>query len=301
VRSIRRREMSQDFVDFYSNEPAHGVAINTRINFGTVTFVHGTSCPVEGRYLGVSQVTVAIHDGAPFDLDWCEAESDHVRSSTISHDQVHIGERRVPFWVRYSASPSFFAFAFDEAFVAEIWHKGFEGAGDFAIRPSVGVDDKIIRRLGALGRHELSEGGAGGRLYGEGLAAMLAVHLLREYGFPKRLPIRHKGGLTPLQMRRVIDYIDTHLADELGIVELAAIAGLSPHHFGAAFKASVGTSPHRFVIERRIQHARQLLRDGDRSIAEIACAAGFSSQSHFTTNFHRVTGMTPGQFRRSLR
>jgi AraC family transcriptional regulator len=101
-------------------------------------------------------------------------------------------------------------------------------------------------------------------------------------------------------MRRVLDYIDAHLTEDLGLIELAAIAGLSPHHFGEAFKISGGKSPHQFVMERRVQHALELLRNEDRSIAEIAHAVGFSSQSRLTENFRRVTGLTPGQFRRSL-
>jgi AraC family transcriptional regulator len=101
-------------------------------------------------------------------------------------------------------------------------------------------------------------------------------------------------------MRRVLDYIDAQLTGELGLIELAAIAGLSPHHFLEAFKISVGKSPHRFVTERRVQRALELLRDDARSIAEIANAAGFSSQSHLTANFRRVTGLTPGRFRRSV-
>jgi AraC family transcriptional regulator len=185
--------------------------------------------------------------------------------------------------------------------MSDVWHKGFEGTDAFEIRPSIGVDDPVIRHVGALGLHELRKGGPGGRLYVEGLAAMLSVHLLRNYGTPERLPLRHKGGLAPLQMRRVIEYIDAHMADELGVVELAAIADLSPHHFGEAFKISVGTSPHRFVIERRVRHALHLLHNKDRSIAEVARAVGFSSQSHFTTNLRRLTGMTPGRFLRSLR
>jgi AraC family transcriptional regulator len=101
-------------------------------------------------------------------------------------------------------------------------------------------------------------------------------------------------------MRRVLDYIDAQLTGELGLVELAAIAGLSPHHFVEAFKISVGKPPHRFVMERRVQRVLELLRHDDRSIAEIAHAAGFSSQSHLTASFRRVTGVTPGRFRRSL-
>jgi AraC family transcriptional regulator len=123
---------------------------------------------------------------------------------------------------------------------------------------------------------------------------------MRSYGSPQRSPIPHRGGLAPRQMRRVLDYIDAQLTAELGLVELAAIAGLSPHHFVEAFKISVGKPPHQFVMERRVQRALELLRDGDRTIAEIAHVAGFSSQSHLTANFRRVTGLTPGRFRRSL-
>jgi AraC family transcriptional regulator len=170
-----------------------------------------------------------------------------------------------------------------------------------AASTSIGIEDPVIARLGALGRRELSEGGVGGRLYLEGLATLLTVHLLRSYSLSKPSPLSHRGGLAPRQMRRVLDYIDAHLTDELGLVELATIAGLSLNHFGEAFKTSVGKSPHRFVMERRVQHAMELLRGGEGSIAEIAHTAGFSSQNRLTENFRRVTGLTPGQFRRSLR
>ena len=132
------------------------------------------------------------------------------------------------------------------------------------------------------------------------LAVMLTVHLLRSYGSSARSPIPHRGGLAPRQVRRVLDYIEVHLTDELGLIDLAAIAGLSPHHFVEAFKISIGKPPHQFVMERRVQRVLELLRDEDRSIAQIAHAAGFSSQSHLTANFRRVTGVTPGRFRRSL-
>jgi AraC family transcriptional regulator len=300
VRSIRRWDVRYDLIDFSSSEPSRRFRFNERLSCGHVTLTHCTSRPIEGRYLAASQVIVAIHDGKAFDMDWRGAESDRVQSSTISHGQAHVGDARLPLWLRYYASPSFFAFALDESFVTEIWQTAFEGVGDFAIRTSIGIYDPVIGRLGALGRRELSEGGAGGRLYVEGLAAMLAVHLLRYYESSEHSAMRHKGGLTPLQIQRVVEYINARLTDELGLIELAAIAGLSPHHFGEAFKTSMGTSPHRYVIERRVQHASELLRERDYSIAEIAHAAGFSNQSHLTANFRRLTGLTPGRFRRSL-
>jgi AraC family transcriptional regulator len=301
VRSTRREHLRHDLIDFASSEPSGGFSFSEHLSAGPVTLTRGISRPIEGRYLAAAQVTVAIHDGKSFEMDWRRAESDRIQSSVVSHGQAHVGDARLPFWVRYRASPSFFAIAIDEALVTEIWQKGFDREGDFTIRTSIGIEDPVIARLGTLGRRELIEGGAGGRLYLEGLATLLTVHLLRGYGSSTPALPQYRGGLAPRQMRRVLDYIDAHLTDELGLVDLATIAGLSPNHFGEAFKTSVGKSPHRFVMERRVQHAMELLRNDERSIAEIAQAAGFSSQSRLTQNFRRVTGLTPGQFRRSLR
>src|ERR1700688_1469137 len=90
---------------------------------------------------------------------------------------------------RCNASPSFFAFAVEASFVTEIWRKAFDGIGDCFIGTSVGIEDPVIGRLAALGRLELNEGGAGGRLYVEGLASALAVHLLRSSRLSRRSPI----------------------------------------------------------------------------------------------------------------
>jgi AraC family transcriptional regulator len=300
VGSERGRSGGRELIDFASSPPSRGLEFNARLSVGAVTLTHCTSGPIEGRQLGAAQITVAIHDGATFDMDWRGGESDRLRSSTVSHGRVHVGDGRLPFWVRCNASPSFFAFAIEESFVTEIWRKAFDGTGDCFIGTSIGVEDPVIGRLAALGRIELNEGGADGRLYLEGLASALAVRLLRSSGLSRRSPIPHKGGLAPRQIRRVLEYIEAHLTDELGLVELAAIVELSPHYFGEAFRISTGRSPHRYVMERRIEWARALLRDEDRPIRDIAYAAGFSSQSHFTANFRRVTGVTPGRYRQSL-
>jgi AraC family transcriptional regulator len=300
VESDRGRSVGRELIDFASSPPSRGLEFNARLSVGAVTLTHCTSGPIEGRQLGAAQITVAIHDGATFDMDWRGGESDRLRSSTVSHGRVHVGDGRLPFWVRCNASPSFFAFAIEESFVTEIWRKAFDGTGDCFIGTSIGVEDPVIGRLAALGRIELNEGGADGRLYLEGLASALAVRLLRSSGLSRRLPIPHRGGLAPRQIRRVFEYIDAHLTEELGLVELAAIVELSPHYFGEAFRISTGRTPHRYVMERRVECARGLLWDADRPIRDIAYAAGFSSQSHFTANFRRVTGLTPGRFRRSL-
>ena len=130
--------------------------------------------------------------------------------------------------------------------------------------------------------------------YGTVISAAAIQHLAKSAGNPQRRPRRW------IPRRRVIDYINEHLQDELSLFELARIANLSPHHFATVFKASTGISPHRYVIERRIDRARDLLRQDEKTISEIAYAVGLSSQSHLTANFRRTTGVVPRKFRQSL-
>jgi hypothetical protein len=184
VRSIRRQHLRHDLIDFASGEPAGGFTFDEHLRVGPVTLTHCISCPVEGRYLASSQVLIATHEGRAFEVNWREADSDRIQSTIITHGHTHVGDARLPLWVRYSASPSFFALALDEAFVTEISQKAFDQGDDFAIRTSFGVQDPVIARLAALGWRELSEGGPGGRFIWRGLLPCwpLCAALLRLAG-----------------------------------------------------------------------------------------------------------------------
>jgi AraC family transcriptional regulator len=106
--------------------------------------------------------------------------------------------------------------------------------------------------------------------------------------------------LAPLRLARVKEYLDTHLAGELRLAEIAAVAELSPFHFARAFKHEVGVPPHQYLMQRRVHRARELLAGTQKSLAEIALACGFAGQSHFTTAFKRHTGIPPGAWRASV-
>ena len=115
---------------------------------------------------------------------------------------------------------------------------------------------------------------------------------------PRSILVCKRGGLGTSCQRRVLDYIEAHLTEEIGLGQLAEEAGLSPYHFSKAFKTSLGVPPWRYVTERRIHRAKELLLDGCRSITEIAHDLGFSSHSHFTDVFRKTTGRAPSRFRR---
>lgn len=292
-----RSDLTIDFASATSSQP-QGLGFGSTLRLGSVTLAQCFFRPHDGVHVGASQVTVGVYHGADFQMDWRSPESDRLQSGSMSKGQAHVGDGRFPLWVRCNASPSFFAFAMDEAFVTEACEGIFDGLADYVLKTSIGVDDPVIARIGALGQIELEQRGSSGRLYVESLGTALAVHLLRKYGMSNRQADLHKGGLAPALLRRVIDYINANLGDELSLAELARITGLSAAHFGQAFRTAIGKPPHQYVIEKRIHRARELLRDANVPIAEIASVVGFSSQSHLTFNFRRVTGITPARFRR---
>ena len=105
------------------------------------------------------------------------------------------------------------------------------------------------------------------------------------------------GGLPWSRLRRIADHVQTNLAAELRLTELAAVVHMSPTTSRVLFKQATGVSPRQFVIRRRIEAAKILLAARRLSIGEVALAVGFCSQSHFTTRFRRSTGITPGHYR----
>src|SRR5207244_3837632 len=91
---------------------------------------------------------------------------------------------------------------------------------------------------------------------------------------------------------------EAHLAEELSLTRLAAVADMSVSHFRAGFRQSVGTAVHQYVIERRVERAKSLLMRERQSIADVALAAGFTHQSHLARHMQRTTGLSPLQMRR---
>lgn len=110
-------------------------------------------------------------------------------------------------------------------------------------------------------------------------------------------PIHSKGGLTKPNLKRVTEYIEDNLGRTIGLSELALLAGLSTRHFIRAFSESVGATPHKYVVARRIERAKHMLVTGKSSLTEIGLAVGFSHSQHFTTKFKQTTGMSPSRFR----
>ena len=138
------------------------------------------------------------------------------------------------------------------------------------------------------------------RMYADALGGVLAHELLRLYGTIQSSRPTYRGGLAPWQQRRVVEFIEQHLAEDISLDALAKLVRLSPYHFLRSFKRSLGEPPHRYWTARRLERAKALLANPRASITEIAFQVGFSGTSAFSAAFRRITGQTATDYRLSL-
>ncbi|MDF3931473.1 AraC family transcriptional regulator [Pseudomonas citronellolis] len=179
---------------------------------------------------------------------------------------------------------------------------------DLAPRDPQDEDRELLARLFEAPRyptldadfqHLLSYAGAELARYGSDplLARALGGVLLRALHL--RLFGEHSAPpCGPLDLQRLDEHIRTNLTRRITVAELAQVACLSPSHFHAQFKDSVGLTPHQYLLKLRLDAAARLLRESDLALVRVAEECGFSSQSALTTAMRRYLGLTPGALRR---
>jgi AraC family transcriptional regulator len=135
------------------------------------------------------------------------------------------------------------------------------------------------------------------REYAQALSLVLMHELFRlERTAPAARPVR--GGLPAWQQKRVAEFIEEHLAEEISLAALAELVDLSLYHFARTFAQSFGAPPHRYHMARRMDRAQSLLQGPALSVTEIGARIGFRETSSFTRAFRKFTGLTPTEYRR---
>nr|WP_298373682.1 AraC family transcriptional regulator [uncultured Halomonas sp.] len=170
------------------------------------------------------------------------------------------------------------------------------------------LKDPVVADLGRAGINLLMKDFRSGEraesLALEAISLALIARIARRFQNDRHITMAEKitpGTLSPRHLARVLDYIEAHLDDSLSLAALAGTACLSTSHFGRAFKLATGTSPLRYVVQRRVERAKLMLPHSERSIAQVAYDCGFAGQSHFTRTFHDITGVTPAVFRKQTK
>jgi AraC family transcriptional regulator len=160
--------------------------------------------------------------------------------------------------------------------------------------------DPLIYQIGLSLKADIEAGYPTGKIFGESAATMLAARLLQQYSVRTPKLASDEDGLSSYTLRQVLDYIRSHLSQDLSIVDLAQVAGMSPYYFLRLFKKSMHVTPRQYIIQIRLDRAKELLRSRELSIADIAIECGFTSQSHFTNVFRQITDTTPKAYRRDF-
>jgi AraC family transcriptional regulator len=157
------------------------------------------------------------------------------------------------------------------------------------------LQDPLLSQIVTTLAQEI-EGGFADRILIESLGTALCIRIARRFVGHLPLPTSNKG-LSSERLQRVRDFIEAHLDEDLSLTALADIACLSPYHFSRSFKEAAGVGPQRYVIQRRLERAKTLIRRTNQPLALMAQEAGFADQSHLTSIFRREMGVTPGRFR----
>lgn len=164
--------------------------------------------------------------------------------------------------------------------------------------PQFSIVDPTIGHIAQALKAEVEAGCVTGSLYGESLATALVMRLIQNYSACKPQIFANSNGLTKYQLNQVIDYINTHLDQNISLTDIAKVATISQSHFARLFKQSMGITPHQYLIQQRIERAKKLLSNPHISIADIAFQCGFANQTHLTKRFRQLIGITPKAYQK---
>lgn len=230
-------------------------------------------------------------------LEYSDDDRSHY-SVIRAKDNVVIERRACEQRLRWSSTAS--------VLVVQISHSVLEQAAAEAVPAedtpqSDGLtrDCRLSSLLLALERERM-DGYPSGRMFVDGIEQALAAILVCHDGILRRNPQVYKGGLTPYRMKRVTDFIQSRIEEDITLNELARDVGLSPSHFCSLFRKTSGKTPHQFILQCRIQHAKALLAQPGHSILDVALASGFRTHQHFSRIFRRHVGIPPSNYRAQL-
>jgi AraC family transcriptional regulator len=219
------------------------------------------------------------------------------RSTVYKGDAILIPAGQSSYWCRHDMRCSSIHIYLKPELIEQAVEVSDMASERFTLVNCFGQQDLQLHQIAMLLFAELQSGGIMGQLYVESLTQVLVIHLLRHYSTITQTITSENRSLSHIQLQQAIEYIHTHLERDLSLVEIADVINISPVYFARLFKQAIGTSPHQYVIQQRVERAKEMLSKTDLAIADIASQVGFSSQSHLTQQFKRLTGITPKKIR----
>jgi AraC family transcriptional regulator len=172
--------------------------------------------------------------------------------------------------------------------------------GDVELRRVGKLIDARVGALAAAVNAERVAGFPSGRLFLDSIEQALAVAMVNGYAVGHCSVQTHRGGLGSARLRRIKEFVDAKIEDELRLCEMAQAVELSTAYFSRMFRKSTGETPHQFLLRQRLERAKLMLRSADGRVLDVAVACGFKSQQHFAQVFRQVCGVSPTEYRQEF-
>lgn len=249
------------------------------------------NCLFEGEHtLYISLATRPIH--------YLHAQDGKTFTGLYQRGEILITPANTPLFARWEGEENCLQIRLTDDFVRNVAKETVVGDCDrITLKPEFHARNPQLESISTMLLNELQQGSLSNRLYVDSLSHILAVNLLRQHATTRPHLPTYEGGLPSRQLRQILDYIDAHIDQEIKLADLAQLLDMSQFHFSRLFKHSVGVSPYQYLLQQRVERAKQLLKNTDRLITDIALACGFNSHSHLSKQFKQLTGMTPKAYR----
>lgn len=255
--------------------------------------------PGEGEFLDETAHTLFI-SVASRPLSYLQRQDGKTYRGVYRPGDMLITPAQTPLFVQWDGDEDCVQIQLGVEFLQQVAEEILTTGGDrLQLRPDFQVRNEQMEAIARLIFTAAQQPALGHSLYQDSLANALAVHLLRHHATTTPQVPTYDGGLPPHHLRKILDYIDAHLDQDIRLEALAQLLKMSQFHFSRLFKQSIGLSPYRYLIQQRIERAKTLLKHTDQSIVEIALNCGFNSHSHLSKQFRQVTGITPKAYRAS--
>jgi AraC family transcriptional regulator len=169
--------------------------------------------------------------------------------------------------------------------------------GQIELRRHADIGDARVVALVSAIDAERAAGFPSGRLFLDSVEQALALSLVDGYAVRRPSSATYRGGLAPARLRKLTEFVQAKIDEDLTLEDMADSVNLSTAHFSQMFRKSTGQSPHQFVLHSRVERAKDLLQTGDARVLDVAVACGFKTQQHFARVFRQMCGVSPTEYR----
>jgi len=251
--------------------------------------------PWPGAWMSVRQ-TILVRPLAPVTVRWRAMEEPDETVVRLTRRSLHLISPGPAVRIDWHGGDRALAVGLAPAFLESSIAPMFDGRLP-RLTPQAAIRDPVLTDMMSLFADTMSRGLKGASRSVGQFAVGFALRLHEVHGAKGGETRYVTGGLGASRQKRIATFIEANLDRAIPLAEMAAVVGLGPSHFGTAFRASFRRTPYQYLHERRVEKAKILLLEPDRSIVDIALDVGYSSHGHFTSVFRKVTGTTPSQFR----